>query len=226
MAEKLAESRNETIAQKNSDSETALLSEEEAVEELLRYSGTTGDTADLTAGLFSYFCSLNEILEAPVAELTKFHGINNKTAVLLSLIPQLSRRMLVDHEINNSTGLEAVKDIIPYFFLGMSVENFLLVCLNKDQNIVKWEMISSGSVNASTVDLRKILHIAIDCHAKYVIISHNHPRGVYLPSENDIKTTEVIRKALQSIDVELIDHIIVSPCGCFSITQSTVIDRD
>lgn len=155
---------------------------------------------------------------APVSTLMNIDGVSRNTAVLLSIIPQLARRIMIDRDLRHMvTGMEAVREFVPKCFIGKSVEHFLLVCLDDKQKMIRYDYVSKGSVNHSMVDLRLLIRLAIECDARYIVLAHNHPRGQAFPSDDDLKTTHIVANVFKQINVALLDHIVVNPQGSFSI---------
>lgn len=194
---------------------------QELIELLLVYSSRKDNTEETASCLLDFFGSMSEVLEAPVMELTQIDGVSKNSAVLLSMIPQIARRIQIDRDVKKRIkGMDAVRAFVPKCFIGKTVEHFLLVCLDKNKKMIRYDFVSKGTVNASAVDLRKIIHIVLVTNAAYAVVAHNHPRGYDYPSRDDIKTTQVIVNALNKIDVPLLDHIIVNSQGAYSIAEA------
>ncbi|MBQ9901680.1 MAG: hypothetical protein IJM51_04750 [Clostridia bacterium] len=221
MSEKTVDSRRSMLMQRLRENGPSGFNKQELVELLMVYSSRKNTTEAATGKLFDYFGSMSEILEAPVMELTQLEGISRNSAVLLSMIPQVARRVSIDRAVRkNLKGIEEIRNFIPNCFIGKTVEYFLLVCLDKNQKMIRYDFVSKGTVNSSSVDLRKIVHLLLVTNAAYAVIAHNHPRGHNYPSRDDLKTTQVIVNALSKIDVKLLDHIIVSSRGDYSIAEA------
>lgn len=217
----MTESRRNSLMRRLELNGAADLTNQELVELLLLYSSKRNDTEEATARLFDYFGSMSEVLEAPIIEMINFEGVSRNSAVLLSMIPQLARRIRMDQDKRNKIrGMDAVKEFVPKCFIGMTVEHFLLICLDKRQRMLRHDYISKGTVYSSAVDIRKIVHLLLATNARYAVVAHNHPRGNDYPSKDDLKTTKVIVNALKVIDVELLDHIIVNSNGAYSIADA------
>lgn len=196
-------------------------SRQELVELLLMYSVRGKDTDASTEKLFEYFGSMSEVLEAPIMELSYIEGVSKNSAVLLSMIPQITRRLQIDHDVRKKPcGMEEIRNFVPKCFIGKTVEHFLLICLDKRQKVIRYDYISKGTVNQSTVDLRKIVHLLLATNSSYAVVAHNHPRGSIYPSRDDMKTTQAIVNALNSIDVKLLDHIIVNSSESYSFANA------
>lgn len=90
------------------------------------------------------------------------------------------------------------------------VEEFILVCLNRQNAIVGYYKVSKGGVSCTVADVRVIATIALNCCAHSVMVAHNHPSGETRPSEADKTLTEKIKEGLSILDIKLLDHIIVT----------------
>ena len=90
-------------------------------------------------------------------------------------------------------------------------EEFIAIFLNNANEVIGYQKLSRGGMNATIVDLRILFSLALKTLSSAIIISHNHPSGNLKPSHHDFKLTEKIRDAGLILDVKLLDHIIVSP---------------
>ena len=80
--------------------------------------------------------------------------------------------------------------------------------------------VGEGSVNAASISIREVVQIALSCNATSVVLAHNHPSGVALPSKEDIATTQRLYAALNAVEVHLVDHIVVADGDYVSLLQS------
>lgn len=90
-------------------------------------------------------------------------------------------------------------------------ETFVLVFTNHANEIIGYNIHSSGTIASTQVEIKLIMAIAINCACSGVIISHNHPSGTLTPSKSDRLITDKINQALEVFNIKLLDHIIVSP---------------
>lgn len=102
-------------------------------------------------------------------------------------------------------------------------ESFFMILLNRVNNTDAYVKISQGGIAGTVVDLKLIAKYAIDCLASGVIVCHNHPSGTLLPSEQDKLITERIKKALNLLDIRLLDHIILTKDGYFSFVDECLL---
>lgn len=98
-------------------------------------------------------------------------------------------------------------------------EQVMAFYLNNANKLIGYKLISTGTMTACLVDVKLIVSLALHCMATYVIIAHNHPSGKMQPSKQDIQITEKIKKALELIDVRLMDHIILSSENYLSLAN-------
>ncbi len=95
-------------------------------------------------------------------------------------------------------------------------EYFKIVLLNRASRVLGIHTISEGGINETNVDIRLILQAALLTHATAIILAHNHPSGELKPSNADNKITERIKQACKLMDIELLDHLIVTPDSYYS----------
>lgn len=197
------------------------------LELLLFYSIPRSDTNEIAHLLLNEFKSLSAVFDAPVEELCKIKGISNHTATLIKLIPELlsvyHTDKTKDTKIVNSTN-EAGRFFIPRFY-GKKNEEVHIMLLDDKKKLIKCEKLFEGTVNSSPVTVKKIVAAVVNSNATAVVIAHNHPGGIALPSRSDIITTEKIFKALKLINVELSDHIIVADDDFVSLADSGELER-
>ena len=94
------------------------------------------------------------------------------------------------------------------------------VCLDAKGKLLTCRCISKGSVAASPVSVRQVVENALYAGASSIILAHNHPSGVALPSRADVQATVQVRDALKRLDIRLIDHIIVADGDYVSMASS------
>ncbi len=191
------------------------LAEHEVLETLLYLTIPRADTNPLAHRLIGRFGSLAAVLDAPQAELAEVPGVGAKTARMLSMLPNYFRRYLVSAQTDGRGlyGTEAVGRYILPHFVGAEEEKVILLCLDNRYRPLACKCIHRGSVNAVEVSVRAVVKTALACRASCVVIAHNHPGGVAVPSKEDVRTTREIQRALEPLHVELLDHILVSDVG-------------
>ena len=196
--------------------------EHQVLELLLFYAIPRRDTNEIAHNLINRFGSLSQVIDAPVKELIKVDGISENTAIFISLIKQLERYYHVNRALETSI-LKSIEDCGAYlvpFFSGRNHEVVFLLSLDAKCKVLSCRMVEEGSVNSAGISIRKIVDMALTENATSVILAHNHPSGIALPSDEDKIVTYKIAEALRYVDVTLIDHIVVADDDYISMVQS------
>ncbi len=194
------------------------------LELLLFYCVPRRDTNVLAHALLERFGSLSAVLEAPVEELEKVPGVGEHVSTLLSLITEVSRYYLVSKSTNVEI-LKTTKECGEYmlpFFLGQRDESVYLLCLDGKCKVICCKEVGKGSVNSANVSIRRIVELALAVNATTVVLAHNHPSGIAVPSHEDIVTTKKLATALDTVDVILADHIVVADDDFVSLAESNL----
>lgn len=196
------------------------------LELLLFYAKPRTDTKELARELLNRFGSLSQVLEATAAELETVDGVGENTSTLLSLIPQLGRYYLVNRNENPKIlkSTEEYGRFLVHNFHGRRDESVFLLCLDAKCKMLACQMVGQGSVSSANVPIRKIVSLALSSNATTVILAHNHPSGIAVPSEEDIEATERLAVALSAMDIILADHVVVSDKEFVSLAQSGIFD--
>ncbi len=182
------------------------------LEFLLFFSVPRKDTNEIAHRLLAHYGSLHEVFNASFYELMEIEGVNYSSAVLITFISHLNRRI----EISKTSSIEKInnaEDAGKYFmarFKNQQHESMRMLCLDAKRNIICCREIAEGSVCSANVNIRKAVETAVSCRAMAVIISHNHPGGTLHPSAEDNSLTCKLYKALNYVGIKLEDHIIVS----------------
>ncbi len=195
----------------------------EALEFLLFYCVPYKNTSELAHRLLDTFGSLSAVFDAPYDALIEF-GMTETQASMIKLIPEISRLYIDDKHNNNEKIFDydnAHKKILSKY-IGRDNEQVLLILLDAKGKEVFCGIISKGSLNDTSVPIRKIVDYSLRYNAKSAIIAHNHPSGVALPSKDDMNTTANVKSALDLIGVKLLDHFIVADNDCVSLAQSRI----
>ena len=196
------------------------MADHEVLELLLFYALPRVDTNPIAHRLLQKFGSLDMVFSAPVQELTEVEGIGEHAAVLLSLVPQIYRRSRISGE---DVILDSAKKTGEFFlgrYEGVKREVMYQVCLDMKYKVIRCVEVGKGSVSRTDVSVREIVENAILYKAGAVLLAHNHPSGVALPSESDCIVTRRVKNALCEVDVVLLDHIVVSDGDFVSMNQS------
>ena len=191
------------------------LSDVQVLEVLLYYAAPRGDTNPTAHALLSRFGTLDSVFSAPESELKKVNGVGDAAAQLIRLVPQVARRCLMSRsaqiEILDTTS-KCGQYLLPYFH-GESEEVVYLLCLDAKCKALDCVLIHRGGVKA-----------ALDANATSVVLAHNHPSGLALPSPEDRQTTLVLKAALEAVGIVLADHIIVADDDFVSLRDDGILE--
>lgn len=194
----------------------------EALELLLYYAIARRDVNPIAHALMERYGSLSAVLAAPVEDLQSVEGIGEHAAVLLKLVPQLARKARLA-EAQQDLALTTVSRVGSYLlerFEGECREVLYQLCLDRKGKLLACKQMQQGGVGDAELDVRSLMENAILTRASGVILSHNHPSGIALPSAEDIAATKRVQEALATIGVTLVDHIIVADGDFVSMDRS------
>ena len=194
----------------------------EALELLLYYAIPRRDTNPTAHALMERYGSLSAVLSAPVEDLQKVEGIGESAAILLRLVPLLTRKARLA-ESGKETILNSSERAGQYLlerFAGEKNEVIYQLCLDLKGKLLACKRLTEGGVANADLNIRQLVSNALLTSASAVILSHNHPSGVALPSQEDYATTARAREALSTIGVALADHIIVADGDFVSMSDS------
>lgn len=196
-------------------------SDHNVLEMLLFYSIPRADTNELAHRLIDTFGSINGVFDAPYSSLCTVEGVGENTATLIKMIPALSKTYL-DAKVSDMWQIKDIDDAVKYIkpkFTALNKEETIIVCLNNAGKILKTVVIGKGDLSSTEIDTRKLLNEVIVSNATQVILAHNHPGGMCLPSQADLNVTHSVAKLLGKINAKLANHIIFTDDDYFSFAQ-------
>ncbi|NLL56405.1 MAG: hypothetical protein GX242_04230 [Clostridiales bacterium] len=182
------------------------------------------DTNEIAHQLIRQFKSFDGVLDAEVNELAKIKGMTRNAALFLHTLPE-TFSIYAKHK-NTPKKVLNVRNIVPYLRSLVSLKNkeyFYIVCLDAKNSVVHTEKLASGS-NSVLLSAKDIVKVAMRHQAKSVIICHNHPSNIVLPSDADIRSTASIRHTLAALDIKLLDHIIIGNDAAYSFFLKSVLE--
>jgi DNA repair protein RadC len=194
----------------------------EVLEFLLYTTIAREDTNPIAHRLIDHFGSLAGVFEARYEDLLKVEGVGPKSALLLCMVPDLARAYLIDSEKERAY-LNTVPQMVRYLkprFLGAAHEKFYVVCLDDKHSAIACQCLNEGLIDRVNVDLRKILEMVLRTSATNIILAHNHPSQIALPSPEDVEVTKNIANMLKPIGVRVLDHLVFSKEDCVSMHDS------
>jgi DNA repair protein RadC len=198
------------------------------LELLLTYAIPRRDTNELAHALLERFGSLEGVVTAEISQLLLVEGVGDGAAVFLRMQGDLFRRLRLRRltDARGNIRLASPADAAQYAVSQLSLltyETVLAVCLNAKKAVQSCERIGGGTLAEAQVYPRNIAELALLKRAHGILLMHNHPSGDPAPSPADKETTQSVRAALESVGVQLFDHIVVGGEHAYSFSAGAVI---
>lgn len=153
---------------------------------------------------------LDKLMECSLIELEKIKGIGPSKAMQILTIAELQKR--INQSKHPLKKITCAKDVFDYFHERLKdekQENFYVLILNNQNNIIKEELISKGILDSAIIHPREVFRPAIKNSSARIILVHNHPSGNPEPSQEDLEITQRLIKAGEEIDIKVLDHVIL-----------------
>ena len=182
------------------------------LELLLFYVIPRRDTNPIAHALIDRFGSFAKVLDAPMDKLAEVEGISAGAAAFLKLIKDTGRCYQADKS-KKTARLESIDDCGAYlkpFFVNRKNEMVFMLSLDAKLKVLNCRQVGEGSVNYASVPVRRCVEMALEDGASIVILAHNHPSGLAIPSADDIQATRRLAAALSAVEIRLYDHIVVA----------------
>lgn len=199
------------------------LENHEILEVLLYHSIPRSDTNPTAHRLLDYFGGdFSRVLDADLSELRSIEGVGDSSAFLLKLIPEVFRRYEISKSKKkiNIGSWEDMENYTKSLFVGKSVEQFYCMCVSSRRNLISTRLLMTGLADQVDITIKEIVKEAIARGASDIVVAHNHPYGSPVFSNGDIIFTGKLIEALRLVDINLVDHIVVSGNECTSYFKS------
>jgi len=193
----------------------------EIVEMLLSLATPRRDMKEPAKEAIRRFGSLAGVLEAPVESLLDIKGIGPTNVFALKLPHAVARRFLEEKALNTDVlnAPAAVYRYLTHALRSRENEAFLVLFLNGRNQVLRMETLFEGTLTNSVVYPREVVKKVIQHKAAGVILVHNHPSGNPQPSPQDFQVTRLLRRALEPLEVKILDHIIIAGNGYYSFAD-------
>ncbi|MCH7403479.1 DNA repair protein RadC [Belliella kenyensis] len=165
--------------------------------------------------------NLGELARLSVKDLQQFKGIGEAKAIAIVSALELGRRRKLQEPTKKdriTSSVDAYQIMTPYL-QDEIVENFWVIYLNRNNYVIKKQLISKGGSNATIADPKMIFKYALELMASSMILVHNHPSGSLSPSRQDIALTDRLKLIGQNLEVSVLDHLIFTDSGYFSFAD-------
>jgi len=164
---------------------------------------------------------LNQLARLSVKDLSKFKGIGEAKAITIVSALELGRRRRTAEtpERLRITASSDAYELLKPHLMDLPHEEFWVILLNRANQVMKCERISSGGVSGTLADPKMIFKVALEHLCCAIILAHNHPSGSLSPSKADKDLTKKLREAGIYLDVPVLDHIIFTDNGFLSFAD-------
>ena len=168
--------------------------------------------------------NLNTLGKMSVSQLMQFKGIGEAKAISIAAALELGKRRRAEDaiELKKITSSEAVFDIMQPVIGELPHEEFWVLYLNNSNKVIYKAQLSKGGITGTVVDIRIIFKMAFEQNATGLILSHNHPSGKLIASEADLKITKRIKEAGQTLEIQVLDHLIITENGYLSFQDEGI----
>ena len=201
------------------------LSEIQQLELLLFYSIPQRDTNPIAHALLDEFGSLREVLLADVEALTKVKGVKENTATHLSLVGKMLNVCSKSLNTNVISSTSKSKEYCSNLFVGINVEQFYVICLSKSNKIQKVKLMNSGSTDEINVQIRNITEFALTNKCNRIVVTHNHPIGKGVMSDEDIRFTYSLVCSCMLNSIDILDHVVVGTDKAISAREQGILEK-
>lgn len=199
----------------------AALSDAELLAIFLRIGIPGASAVDLAREALQRFGSLTGLTQASMADFCEIKGFGEAKYVQLQACVELARRALGE-TLSTESALatpEAMKDFLRLTLANERAEVFGVLFLDAQHRKLAFEILFRGTLSQASVYPREIVKAALKHNAAGVVLAHNHPSGHAEPSQQDIQLTAAIKQALATVDVQVIDHIVVAKQAALSFVE-------
>ncbi|MGN0699811.1 MAG: RadC family protein [Oscillospiraceae bacterium] len=182
------------------------------------------NTNDISHKLINKFGSLEGVLQAGFEELREVDDVGVTAAALISFMKDFARRFGKEDfcglKLDTS---ESVRSFCFNLLKDCTTENAHVLFLDHMLNLIGETQISRGNADSVDFDMRLIVTRAIKTQCSNVILTHNHPGGILLPSSSDVASTRRVAQSLGNLGISLIDHIIVNEEDSYSMRAAQML---
>lgn len=188
------------------------LADYELLEMLLTYAIPRCDVKPLAHQLMEKYGGLYGIITSSYQSLLTNKGVKENTAIFIKSIHEVMKRGLKNHLYDTPVfhNYDRLIDYCKLLLYGKPIEEFHILYLDSDHRLLSDDIHSTGTVDWAAVYPREILKRALDLNAASIVMLHNHPHGQTSFSSDDIEITTQVKNILQTVNIELFDHLLVS----------------
>ena len=199
------------------------LSDYELLAIILRTGTKNESVIEMSKKLLAEFKHISNLNNTTISELMEIKGIGSTKAIELLAAIELGRRV-------NSLNIAKVtimssQDIVNYLkyrMQSLTQEQLIAIYLNVKSEIIDTKVLTIGTANQTIIDPKEVMKWALKLSSSHVVIAHNHPSGDPTPSRQDIASTDYLISFAKSLDITIVDHIIIGQNKYFSFSKRRI----
>jgi len=168
--------------------------------------------------------NLNALGKLTIQQLMNFKGIGEAKAISIMAAMELGRRRRAEEavELKKITSSKMIFELMQPIIGELPHEEFWVLYLNNANKVLAKAQQGKGGITGTMVDVRLVFKMALELGATALVLCHNHPSGTLIPSDADKQITRKLKAAGQNLDLQVLDHIIVTENGYFSFNDNGI----
>ena len=219
-------SQDDQPREKLRDKGKATLSDAELVAILIGSGNKEESAVELSKRILaSVGNNLNELGKLSLKQLMDFKGLGEAKAITIAAAMELGRRRRGEEALERKkiTSSISVFELMQPVIGELPHEEFWIVYLNNSNKVIQKQQLSKGGITGTLVDVRLVMKNALELGATGLILAHNHPSGTLKPSEADKQLTQKLKYAGESLDIKVLDHLIITEKAYFSFADENIL---
>jgi len=202
----------------------SVLSDAELIAILIGSGSRNESAVDLSKRILASADNLNILGKMSISQLMNFKGIGEAKAITIIAALELGRRRRAEDavELIKITSSKRVFEIMQPIIGELPHEEFWVLFLNNSNKVISKSQLSKGGISGTIVDVRLVFKVALENGATGLILCHNHPSGNLQPSDADRQITKKIKQAGDSLDVKVLDHLIITETKYYSFVDEGI----
>ena len=203
----------------------SVLSDAELIAILIGSGSRNESAVDLSKKILaSVDNNLNALGKVSISQLMNFKGIGEAKAISIIAALELGRRRRAEEvvELKKVTSSKVIFEIMQPIIGELPHEEFWIIYLNNSNKVISKSQLSKGGITGTLVDVRIVFKTALEMGATALILCHNHPSGTLIPSDADKQITKKLKLAGDSLEIKVLDHLIVTETSYFSFADEGI----
>ena len=203
----------------------SVLSDAELIAILIGSGSRNESAVDLSKKILaSVDNNLNALGKVSISQLMNFKGIGEAKAISIIAALELGRRRRAEEvvELKKVTSSKVIFEIMQPIIGELPHEEFWIIYLYNSNKVISKSLLCKGRITGTLVDIRIVFKTALEMGATALILCHNHPSGTLIPSDADRQITRKLKLAGDSLEIKVLDHLIVTETSYFSFADEGI----